>query len=1315
MGKALRHMLAGLVVGWATLAAAAEPPTAKPAWQRLLQGEDAKKATELAKQLGQFLEAGKLAEALRVAEELAALRQRGQGADHWQAVSAKQDVEVIRRVMRQEPKAQAEYAGSFSVQRQAEELEQKGRYQEAQPLREKLLASYRRLLGEDHPDTATAYLRLADNLFPQGKYPRAADTFRKALVIYRTALGEAHPDTATAHNSLGASLIMQGKNAEAEESLQAALAIRRKVLGEEDPDTAASYLSLAYNQTSQGKYAEAFDGYQKALAINRKKLGEEHPDTARIYDLLGRNLNTQGKFVEAEEYYQKALAIRRKVLGEEHPDTATSYNNRANNLELLGKYQEAEQGYRTALAIYRKALGEEHPDTAAAYNNVALNLTIQGKAQQAEENYRKALAIWRKVLGEEHPSIAIGYNNVADNLRAQGRYQEAEEGYRRALAIHRKSQGEEHTDTARAYNNLASNLHSQGKYLPAEEGYRKALAIWQKVLGAENPYTATGHNNVADILHAQGKYSEADEGYRRALDIRVKILGEEHPNTAQSYHNLAFNQHAQGKYLEAEQGLLRALAVCRKIFGEEHPQTAVACNSLALNRNALGRFAAAEEGFRQALAIRQKVLGEDHPHTAVSYHNLASAQYAQGKYQQAEESWTLAATRFAKARPRLASSGLERSTLTSEWSPLLHLAAVLARQGKGDEAWRRFEESLGRGTWDDLSARLRRSLPEQAKQAQLVATLDRLDQLVEKIVAAKTITPAQEQHRKELLTKRRQTQDELDAFVRQMERCYGPASGQVFDRGQIQAALPDDVALVGWLDVPPAGPEAADGNGDHWAVLLRGSGVPVWVRLHGRGPQNSWTDADTKVPANLGTALREARGDWQRLAQQLKQQRLEALAKHLGPGAGLPAVRHLIVLPSTLLAGVPVEVFADGYTVSYALSGTLYAHLRQQPRPTSEGLLALADPIFELPPATEPAPPLPKGGILVTMVVPGSNAAQARLRSDDVLLRYNGIDLNSPSDLKVLPEAHDAKKTIPVTVWRAGTTFTSEVRPGKLGVVLAKEPAPQALAEQRRLEQQLTASRSEKWAPLPGTRAEVEAIRRLFPSEPAPRVLLGSQASEQELYESAKKDLGSYRYLHLATHGEVDNRVPLRSALVLARDHLPDPGKQLDAGLPIFDGKLTADKILRQWHLHCELVTLSACQTALGKYEKGEGFVGFAHALILSGSRSVCLSLWPVDDTATTLLMERFYENLLGRRDGLKAPLPKAKALAEAKAWLRSLSADEVAKRAAHWRQGIVRAKNRPVQPLLPEKPSPSGTAKDDRPYAHPYYWAAFVLIGDLE
>jgi CHAT domain-containing protein len=127
--------------------------------------------------------------------------------------------------------------------------------------------------------------------------------------------------------------------------------------------------------------------------------------------------------------------------------------------------------------------------------------------------------------------------------------------------------------------------------------------------------------------------------------------------------------------------------------------------------------------------------------------------------------------------------------------------------------------------------------------------------------------------------------------------------------------------------------------------------------------------------------------------------------------------------------------------------------------------------------------------------------------------------------------------------------------------------------------------------------------------------------------------------------------------------------------------------------------------------------------------------LWKVDDVATALLMQRFYANLLGRRAGLTAPLPKAEALKEAKSWLRGLRRSEVLAAATELSGGVERGKG--VKARQSSEVSAAGKADDrpdaaaylrgelrrlsdrsqfvdnDRPYAAPYYWAAFVLAGD--
>ena len=135
------------------------------------------------------------------------------------------------------------------------------------------------------------------------------------------------------------------------------------------------------------------------------------------------------------------------------------------------------------------------------------------------------------------------------------------------------------------------------------------------------------------------------------------------------------------------------------------------------------------------------------------------------------------------------------------------------------------------------------------------------------------------------------------------------------------------------------------------------------------------------------------------------------------------------------------------------------------------------------------------------------------------------------------------------------------------------------------------------------------------------------------------------------------------------------------------------------WKLNAELVVLSACQSGLGRSSGGEGFIGFAQAMFVAGGRSLVLSLWEVDDRATALLMTRFYQNWLGKRDGLARPLPKAEALGEAKQWLRGLTSEAVEAELSQIRRGIPRDKR--GQPVV------------GHPFEHPHYWAGFILMGD--
>jgi CHAT domain-containing protein len=185
------------------------------------------------------------------------------------------------------------------------------------------------------------------------------------------------------------------------------------------------------------------------------------------------------------------------------------------------------------------------------------------------------------------------------------------------------------------------------------------------------------------------------------------------------------------------------------------------------------------------------------------------------------------------------------------------------------------------------------------------------------------------------------------------------------------------------------------------------------------------------------------------------------------------------------------------------------------------------------------------------------------------------------------------------------------------------------------------------------TRREAAAISALVPE----RERMEALDFEASRKTALRPELGEYRIVHFATHGMLNNIHPELSGIVLSL--VDKEGRTQDGFLrlqDIFNLKLSA-----------ELVVLSACQTGLGKEIKGEGLIGLTRGFMYAGAPRVVASLWKVDDRATSELMKRFYQGLLGPE-----ALRPAGALRQAQLSI--------------WKQ---------------------------KQWREPYYWAAFVLQGE--
>jgi len=183
---------------------------------------------------------------------------------------------------------------------------------------------------------------------------------------------------------------------------------------------------------------------------------------------------------------------------------------------------------------------------------------------------------------------------------------------------------------------------------------------------------------------------------------------------------------------------------------------------------------------------------------------------------------------------------------------------------------------------------------------------------------------------------------------------------------------------------------------------------------------------------------------------------------------------------------------------------------------------------------------------------------------------------------------------------------------------------------------------------LPQTREEILTVSKTI--GPDSVTLIGANATETAF---KTEPLVDFRIIHIAAHGFVDTQFPERSGLVLGV-----------APSSHDDGLLQVREIMRL-HFNADLVTLSACNTGVGKIEGEEGVTNLVEAFLVRGAKAVVASLWSADDTYTGKLMERFYTHVAEGQ-------PKAMALRRAKLDL---------------------------------------LAQNDR--VSPYYWGAFVLVGE--
>ncbi len=919
-----------------------------------------------------------------------------------------------------------------------------------------------------------------------------------------------------------------------------------------------------------------------------------------------------------------------------------------------GDYPPALKRAHEALALAETTYGAESKKTGTPLNNLALLHETMGQYAKAESLYVRALAIFDKAEDPDHPATATSLNNLAGLYDAMGQARKAEPLYIRALAIREKQLGPEHADTGASLNNLAELYKGLGQTARAEPLYLRALAISEKTNGPEHPTTGTLLNNLAVLYKTLGQYAKAEALYLRALAIKEKQLGPEHPATGISLNNLAGLYEAMGQYGRAEPLFVRALAIGEKHLGPEHPVMGIWLNNLAGLYDSMDQTARAEPLYLRALAISEKVEGPEHPATGRQLNNLAALYEAMGQSARAEPLIVRALAISEKA------NGPEHPTTGTLLNNLARLRQDAGRAAEAEalllRAWRIVgNPELAWNTQGNLRGFYARTQPDLAiwygKQA--VNTLQSVRGQMKDMDRAS---------RKSFLEKVGKTYEGLANLLLD--------AGRLAEAQQVLKMLKEeeyyDFIRRSADDDPRTSRIAWTGAEAPWAaraeaLMKEGQALGAQMRdLENRVKQGEAGAAEKRA------ALEPKRQDLSRRQDAW----FAALKTGLPQDAAKLAATERRARENALAQSRKAlgKLGPDVALVQYLLAGDKLWIVRTSAK-TSRSLSVAVDgkafyrQLVDFRQALENprADPRPLGKEL-----------HARL------IAPIAAELKAEGIRTLMLSLEGATRYIPFSALHDGQNYLVE----QYALVLHTAAAKDSLGRPNRPAWKLAALGTTQahggFSPLPGVKLELAT-------------LLGQQGLPGKSWLDAEFTAARLR-------GTLKERYPV---LHIASHFKFTPGTEADSFLLLGDGGQLSLKDLREGDYPfagLDLLTLSACETAMqgGREANGREVEGFGTLAQNKGAKSVLATLWQIADASTPELMRRIY---LGRKDG---KLTKAEALRQAQlALLRGATGGSSA-------EGSRGAK-------LKGAPEAKASFQPDpkAPYAHPYYWAPFILMGN--
>jgi CHAT domain-containing protein/Tfp pilus assembly protein PilF len=907
----------------------------------------------------------------------------------------------------------------------------------------------------------------------------------------------------------------------------------------------------------------------------------------------GINAYANGDFESALQHFETYFENTSDTTSAQY---ATALHKTGNIALLYGDTQTALKYYQTSLAIREKLFGKSHPDCGASLANIGNAFQNMGKYADAIDYLLRGAEIDKKFFGEKSQFYGEDMHNIGNSYYGLRDYDNAEKYYCEAAKIKAITVGNDSYDYATTIVMLANLYGDLGQNETAMKYYESAAEIIGATQDRQDTY-ANVLSNMGTLYSALGNYSKALEKYNEAKSILEKLGMKKTITYINILTNVAsayFFMTDYDKSLEIDK---QVAEITKAEMGESTIEYATAANNIGTIYMKTAEYAKALDYLRKAAKIRKDILGENNIEYAKSLNNIGNTLLLKGDTKASADT-LVKAYKIAEAVYGKDHNG------TTDY--LLNIANCYMKSGDYKLAHTYLQKSLNIGSkslrenFSFLSSRERelywqnnvemyRAIIENSSHITTDTSAARCSYNAELVTKGLLLTSEMEFNK--LIAESKDTK--LIAEFEKMRQLglilNGELEKQIDERTYNCDSLENEIQKIERHLV-----ENCRQYGDFTrSIAINWKDVQKSLKPNDAAIEfANYTENDTtKYAAIVLTKSMESpifvplfnENDIARLLRGITPAKPDAPKDDDNRGASTFTAKRQGIYESTGLYNLmwkPLEkYFPENPRIYFAPSGMLHQIAVEYAPISHEQTISDKYEIYRVSSTRFLA--------MDYMPKPMKNS-----------VLYGGIFYDS--DTTTMKRESDRYSTRGGNTIRSFSTLNRDEDRGSLNY-------------------------------LPGTKTEVENIvGNLKKNRVKTKLYEGIQANEESFKALSGKEIST---MHIATHGfflPTDEKLSgdqslVQSGLLLSGANYAWQNQPLPEGIE--DGILTAKEISFMDLRKTDLVVLSACQTALGEIT-GEGVFGLQRGFKKAGVRTIIMSLWPVDDNATLLMMTEFYTNL---------------------------------------------------------------------------------------